>query len=444
MGFATNRTARVAGVFLILVLPTAKISAQQTLTSFIDQPLTLPEAISQSLRLNPSSLSAMEQVSQAEAAVKQSQAPLHFQLTFNSEGGVSNANVIQPPPSSETFGAIQNSLTVPIPVGPKDEIGVRQAVEALAAAKMVYLSSETALSSKVAAAYFDLLRKRALVKAAQLDLETSQRELSDAQARKAAGDIPELDVQQAQVPAAVNQAALLTAQSAESVAQETLNDLLCRPLDDELAIQDTDTAPSAPNFSLSEARTMTLAASPDVAAADAAVRQSEAAEAAARHYNDPSLSLQAIDLRSGDQTSFSREDTLQAGVAIPLDDGGLQRAVLQSAVSATNQAKLVAESARKSAIAAVSAAYLQVESSLAEVAATSSAQDIAQSTYEKTRLGYTNGLYPLVDALTAEKAAADARAAYIQSLYDAAQSRYTLDIDVNGLFANKTMDINPH
>jgi outer membrane protein TolC len=81
----------------------------------------------------------------------------------------------------------------------------------------------------------------------------------------------------------------------------------------------------------------------------------------------------------------------------------------------------------------VSAAYLEVQNSLSEVAAAAAARDIAQTTYDKTRLGYENGLYPLVDALTSEKAAADARSAYIQALYDASSAGFTLYTDIYGL-----------
>jgi outer membrane protein TolC len=385
------------------------------------------------LQTNPSALAAEEQYKQAQAMVREAQAQQHFQLTFNSQAGVSNATVIQPPPSSENFGALQNSLTVPIPLGPKASLAVSQARYQLSAAADTYHSSRLALAEKVAAAYFDLLKKRALVDAAQLDLTTSQRELTDAQARNKAGDIPQLDVLQAQVPVAADQAALLSSQSAADESLETVNDLLGRPLDQPLTLDDSSSPPSAPKFTIVQARSMALTISPDVAAADAAVKAAETARDLAKRYNDPTLSLQAIDLRSGDKTSFSREDTVQAAVTVPLGDGGLGKAALQTAASAVIQAQRQADASRKSVTLAVSAAYLEVQNSLSEVAAAAAARDIAQTTYDKTRLGYENGLYPLVDALTSEKAAADARSAYIQALYDASSAGFTLYTDIYGL-----------
>jgi adhesin transport system outer membrane protein len=407
--------------------------------------LTLTGAISQALITNPTFLAAEQQYTQAEAAVDEAKAGQHFTLTFNSQSGVSNAAVIQPPPSNETFAATQNSLTVPILVGSKPGLLVRQATEQLSESNALFQSAELSLATKVVGAYYDVMRKQALVTAALSDVATAKRELADAQARNKAGDIPQLDVLQAQVPVAANQAALLLAQRDSSISVETLNYLLGMPLDQSpLSITEITAPENAPSYSLDEARAMALSASPDLAASAAAVRAAEAALSAAKRYNDPALSLQAIDLRSGDQTSFSREDTLQASITVPLDDGGLGRASVRSATAALNQAQLNEDAARRTVLAVVSSAYLSVQSSLAEVTAAQEARDIAQTTYDKTNLGYAAGLYPLVNAITAENELAQTKAVYIQSVYDAASATSTLDIDVNGLSSGILEKTNKH
>ena len=394
--------------------------------------LTLKDIISQTLMSNPASLASGEQLRQAESAVRAAQAQQHFQLSFNSAAGVSNADVIQPPPSRETFGAIQNTLTIPLLIGPKAADNVNEATGSLSAAQASYRSSELALAGKAASAYFDLLKKRDLASVTQENLDTANQELKDAQQRNNAGDIPELDVLQAQVPVSSDQATFLQAQADAEVAQETLNDLLGRPLDAPLAVVDETGAQQSPNYSIEDARTRALAASADVSAAVAQVSSDEAARDAAKRFADPAVSLQAIDLRSRDVTSFSREDTLQASVTLPIDDGGLGKATVDSAAEALEQARREVEMARRATLTSVSSAYITVQSSLAEVAATAEAQEIAQKTYDKTRLGYENGLYPLVDAITAENALAQARSAAVESLYDAASARYILDSTVNG------------
>jgi len=394
---------------------------------------SLSDFVNLVLKVNPASVSALEAETQAEDALKEAQAQRHFQLSFTSSGGASNAAVIQPPPSKETFGQIQNTLTVPIPVGSKPDVEVDEAEQLLSAAKASYLSAELDLAKKAVSAYFDYLMKQAAVTNARSDLDSSNRDLSDAQKRFRAGDIPELDVEQAQVPVATDQAALVDAQSDASIALETVNDLIDQPLDQPISLTDWTDPPDAPSYSVVTARTMAVAASPDLASVEATVRSDEAAFEAAKHYNDPAISLQAIDLRSGDQTSFSREDSLLAAVTLPLDDGGFGKATLAQTASALDAAKAEAESTRKAVISAVSSDYLKAQNGVAEVNAALVARDFAESTYQKTLAGYENGLYPVVDTLTAQKELSEAKTAYVQALYTAAESTTVLNADVYGI-----------
>src|SRR5207247_1961541 len=161
--------------------------------------------------------------------------------------------------------------------------------------------------------------------------------------------------------------------------------------------------------------------------ADASVRANEAALRSARRWREPALSLQAFDLRSGDKTGFSREDTVQAAVTFPLSDGGLGRAKTREAAAALEQARAQAEAARRSTLVTVSGAYLTAQSSARQVEAVRVAQEIAQTSYEKTVLGYRNGLFPLTDVLNAQSALTQARIAHRQALYDAAVAISTLN-----------------
>ena len=81
------------------------------------------------------------------------------------------------------------------------------------------------LAGQVGAAYYDLLRKQALLLIAQDTLTQAQRQLSDAEKRNQAGDVPELDVLRAQVPVASAQAQQFGAENDVAVARQTLNSL---------------------------------------------------------------------------------------------------------------------------------------------------------------------------------------------------------------------------
>ncbi|MGI4790480.1 MAG: TolC family protein [Janthinobacterium lividum] len=400
--------------------------AQTAAPTTDSQPLTLAQITTLAVQSSPALAAARQNLAQAQARVGQAQAQRRFQVTFNSTVSESNASVYQPPPSQETFGTLQNTLTVPLPLGRRPKLAETQAQEQRGAVSAQFDSARLALAGQVAVAYYDLLRKQALLAVAQETLSEDTRALSDVQKRSQAGDAAQLDVLQAQVPVASAQAALDGAQNDLDVARESLNSLVGRPLDSPLAISDVTPNSIALPYTLDQAQAFALSRSPDMRAAEATIRANEAALSVARLYRDPIVSLQAIDIRSKDVTSFRSEDTIQAAVTLPLADGGLGNAQIQEAQAALEGARAQVEAIRRQTIAAISAAYLTAESRRRQVEAARTAQTIAQITYDKTTLGYRNGLFPLLQVLNARAALTQARIAYTQATYDAAAASGTL------------------
>src|SRR5205823_4037622 len=115
---------------------------------------------------------------------------------------------------------------------------------------------------------------------------------------------------------------------------QALNSLMSQPLDAPLTAAEVSFAATPLPSSLEEVRSLALQYSPPIRAADATVRANEAALRSAHRWREPTVSLQAFDLRSSDKTGFSREDTVQAAVAFPLSDGGLGRAKAREAAAA--------------------------------------------------------------------------------------------------------------
>lgn len=395
--------------------------------------LTLSQAVADALATNPNAQAAAQQLAQVQARLSQAQAQTKYTISLNSTVSGSHARVYQPPPSQETFGTLQNTLTIPLPLGPGPRLAVRQANEQLSAAQSQFDAARLTLIGQVNLAYYDLLRKQALLAVAQETQAQAARQLSDTRKRNQAGDVAQLDVLQAQVPVAEAQAQTFGAQTDVALARQTLNDLVGRPLDAPTRVADVPTVAAALPYTLDQAREFALAHSPDVQAAEATVRADEAAAQSARLYRRPTFELQAIDIRSKDVTSFSSEQTLQAAVTLPLSDGGLGRAQVREAEATLAWARAQAEAARRSALAAVSGAYLTAQSGQQQVEAARVTRDIAQITYDKTVLGYRNGLFPLINVLSAQTALTQARIAYAQAVYNAAVAVSTLDSAVNGV-----------
>ena len=389
-------------------------------------PLTLAQVTNLAVQSSPSLSVARQNLVQAQARVGQAQAGRRFQITFNSTASLSNASVYQPPPTAETFGTLQNTLTVPLPLGARPGLVITQAQAQRQAVSAQFDSARLALAGQIAAAYYDLLRKQALLAVAQETLTEDLRALSDVQKRTQAGDAAQIDVLQAEVPVAAAQAALDGAQNDLDVAREALNSLIGRPLDTPLLIADITPSSLALPYTLSQAQAFALSRSPDLRAAEDTIQADQAALDAARLYREPIVSLQAIDIRSKDVTSFRSEDTVQAAVTLPLSDGGLGRAQVQEAQAALLGARAQVEAIRRLALANVSAAYLTAQSRRRQVDAARLSQQIAQITYDKTLLGYRNGLFPLLQVLNARAALTQARIAYTQAIYDAAAASSAL------------------
>src|SRR5205085_187819 len=112
-----------------------------------------------------------------------------------------SAGAAVPPPGTapahETFYSVQNTLTIPLPIGARPRLAVQQAQAELEAARAQYDGARLTLAQDVGTAYYDLLRRQALLQIAQETLATAQRQLEETQRRLTAGDVAPLDVTRA-------------------------------------------------------------------------------------------------------------------------------------------------------------------------------------------------------------------------------------------------------
>ncbi len=360
-------------------------------------------------------------MAQARARVGQAQAQRRFQISFNSSASVANGDVYQPPPTSETFGALQNTITIPLPVGPKLGAQELQAQDLYTASEAQMAAAQVDAAASAQNAYFDLLKQQALLGIAQENENQAQTELDAAKKRYADGAGSQLDILKAQVPLVTAQGSVLQAQNTVQVSQQTLNNQLQRNLDGPLQVEDISDVPQI-SVSLDEARRQAVANSADVRAAQANLEAAQAALRAAKLSRSPDLLLQASDARSKDVTSFSRLDTIGISVTVPLSDGGLVREQINEAQAALDAAQTALLQAQQTAELNAGTAFLTAQGALAQVGPTQQAADIAKTTLDKTNEGYLAGLNPIFDVLNAQLALNQARIAHAQALYDAASA----------------------
>ena len=426
LGLRRNKT--VSALFLAALAPLFCARAQSA------APLTLGGALSGAIAANPTARASQQEFALATAQLASARAAAGFSVTLDSSVGLSNANVIQGPPSRENFNTLTNTLTVPLNVGPfgrRVKLSVSQAQQELLAAGARFEAARLELAGQVNTAYYNVLRGQALLQIARETEAQAVRQYQDAGKRYKLGDVPELDVIRARVPVANARAAEVGALNSLAIARQTLNVTVGQPLDAPVSVEEVPLAATQLPFTLEEARARAVAFSPAVRAADATVKANELALQIAKHSRDPVLALQASDIRSNDQTGFRSLDTVQATISIPLSDGGAARAARQGAQATLKGAQAQAELARQTTLVAVSAAYLTAQSSQKQLDAAREARDIAQVAYDKTARGYTLGLFPFADVLTAQTELRVARTTYAQTLYDAANAVATLGNTIN-------------
>lgn len=393
-------------------------------------PLTLSDTVSVALSGNHDLAASYQQLLQARARVDQARAGTQATLSFSSQAGGSSADVPQPPPSHETFGSIQNSLNVPLPIGRKPGMAVDLAVAQARAAEAQYESARMTLQVQLSTAFYDVLKKQALAQDAQTTLSLAQRQQDEAKTRSLAGDVPDLDVLRAGVPVASAQASIIQTQNEVDLAKEALNALLGRQIETPLEL--SGSAILAPPIVLTQQQVedKAVAQSAALRATRDEVGAGNAALQIAKHWQDPTVGLQISDTRSGDVTSFSREDLIFATITVPLNDGGLAHGQVEETRAAIAQANAEAESALLTVQAAAGAAYGNAVSLRRQADAAKVALDVAQTAYDETVLGYRNGLFPLTDVLNAQSSLTQTRNAYTEALYDAQSSTAVLEVAI--------------
>lgn len=122
------------------------------------------------------------------------------------------------------------------------------------------------------------------------------------------------------------------------------------------------------------------------------------------------------------------DDTLTAGVTIPLpfgnrNQGGIARAAAQRQLAATNLQQV-----RNRVLAEVEATYLAYTTARDQVQAYESGLlDQAQESVTITLAAYREGVTPLINLIDAQRTRAEVRANYLRALFDYRNSLFTLE-----------------
>jgi len=298
--------------------------------------------------------------------------------------------------------------------------GTQQAAhEALFAADFTHNSTVQAVVLAAEGAYFNYQASRGLLDAARATVRTAQTNLAAAERRHDVGLATIADVLQARTALAQSQLAAQTAEGNLESARAQL--ALSAGLRANAPFEVVVDSGAAPLLALSENVDSLIDRAmrdrPDVVAARALARQSEAQVRVARSATLPTLSLGGTNGQS-----FSNIPALQGktygvslGVSVPLFTGTSRDYDLAAAKENAAAAIARADQAQLLAASQVYSSYHALRTSTQRVSTAADLLASATQSEEVARGRYAEGVGSILDLLSAQSALADARAQSVQS-----------------------------
>lgn len=300
-------------------------------------------------------------------------------------------------------------LNVPIYSGGAVKNGIRAAKERVQAGRADLRATESAIFSRVVAAYMDVLRGQALVglSANQVDVLTVN--LQATSDRFEIGDLTRTDVAQSQSRLAVAQSDLQTSQATLIQARENYIALVG---DAPTNLQPPPPLPGLPDDSLTAVE-QALEYNPDLIAARERAKAAGYDSEVAGAGRLPTLSLFAGSdytdyfgtLAGGAGGVSQSETTANAGVqlSIPIFQGGLPAARQRQAQARESAALETVIATERDVISQVRASWSSWQASLAIIESSQSAVAAAELSLEGVRAENSIGNRTILDVLNAEQ-----------------------------------------
>jgi outer membrane protein len=332
--------------------------------------------------------------------------------------------------------AVSGALNVPVYSGGGVRNGVAGAERRVAAGRNDLRGSESALFSRVVAAYMDVILGEATVRLNRAQVETLDTNLRATRDRFEIGDVTRTDVAQSQARLALAQGQLRSAEANLAGARERYVQTVGRP---PLDLAPPPPLPGLP-ASADDALAIALDRNPDLLAARERSRAARFDTRAAGASRLPKVSLFAEGSRADYLGSLSitgvpagtpipqRTTTADVGVraSIPLYQGGRPAAQVRQA-QAREGATLETEIATERAIVAETrAAWSSLQAAEAIIASSQTAVDAASLSLEGVRAENSVGNRTILDILNAEQELVNAQLQLVTARRNAYVAGFTL------------------
>ncbi len=413
--------------------------------------LTMGDVVDLALGNSPQTRVTWSEARAAAATYGSARGALFPSLDLDASGGPSKAVSLNPAVLASSRSSFTTELSLSYVLLDFGQRGGSMAAahEALFAADLTHNATVQTVVLQAESAYFSYQASRGLFDAADAAVKTADANLAAADRRHDVGLATIADVLQART--ALSQAKLNEQTAAGNVQSARAQLALSVGL---AANAHFDAAPDtgmAPILQLSENIDSVIARAirerPDVAAARALARQTQAQVRQARSAALPVFTLGANEgnVQSGSPALAGNTYALTFGVSVPLFNGFSHEYDIVTAQENAAAAAGRAEQARLIAISQVFTSYYALQTATQRVATSAELLTSAVQSEEVARGRYAEGVGSILDLLTAQSALADARAQSVLSRWTwyASLAQLSHDAGVLGTRGEPNISLTP-
>jgi outer membrane protein len=392
------------------------------------KPLTLDQCVALGLKFNPALRGNQSTVEAQKARVEQALAAYYPQINFNAAYNANTFNFItlagqyRPYTYNWTFQDVFSmgpNLSQTIYDFGRTSSAVKQNRENVIASEQDLVTTRQTVILNVKQAYFGVLQAQHLVEVAQEVVNNTKQHLDQAQGFYQAGTRPKIDVTKAEVDQANAELALITARNNYLVARVNLNNAMGLTEKLEFPLEDIMGITPQP-IVLDEIVKTAFDQRPEILQLKAKQRSQEAAIQLAQSSYYPILSGTAQYLFRGRHmpSETAWDAFMGATLTIPIFSGFLspnqvseQRANLRNLLAQEETLKLNIRLEAEQA-------YLAQKQAEEQVRVTQKTVGQAQENYDLASGRYQVGVGSPLEITDAEVSLANAKANYIQALYN--------------------------
>ncbi|HSR11106.1 MAG TPA: TolC family protein [Thermodesulfobacteriota bacterium] len=424
-----GRSLFAAGLNLLFFMSLSQTATGQDVLPPRGEPLNADQCVAIALKIHPALAAGQASVEALRARVEQSLSAYYPQVAFNAGYSASTFNfvavggAIRQPTYNWTFLDIASAgptATVTLYDFGRTANNVRISRENVKASQEDLATTRQTVTLNVRTAYYNVLQQQFLIDVAQDTVNQTQLHLDQAQGFYQAGTQPKIYVTNAEVALANAQLALIQTKNNFSVARATLNNAMGLRQDLNFAIvKDIEVQPKV--VPLQEIMNSAYERRPEIQKVKAQQRAQEAAINLARAGYYPVLSGNAQFLERMHHPSWDPwiwDATVGATMSIPLFSGFLTPNQVSEARAVLLNLQAQEESTKQNIRLEAEQAYLALTVAIQQIEVTQKTVQQAKENYELASGRYQVGVGSPLEITDAEVSLANARANYIQAVYN--------------------------